>query len=131
VVRASDELAARLALFVVPEVPLDEQVLSLGVTVHALAVATELGVVWGKETKARVNAVDEGLDLLFVTEDHAALPVRGHRPEVDDLDVTHWVDDLDDFCCGDLTHETPYDCVTNARTFVILLDFAKCSLSHL
>jgi hypothetical protein len=86
VVRASYELAVGLAFLVVAQVPLDEEILSLGVAVHSFTIASELGIVWWQEAQTGVDAVDEGLDLLFVTEDHAALPVRGDGAEVDDLD---------------------------------------------
>src|SRR6202012_2550112 len=83
------------------------QVLALRVAVHALAVTTKLRVVGRKESKARVNAVDERLDLLFVAKDHAALPVGRDRAEVDDLDVADRIEDLGDFTRRDLAHGTP------------------------
>ena len=106
-VRASDELAARLALFVVPEVPLDQQVLSLRVAIDALAIATKLRVVRGKEAKAGVDTVDEGLDLLLVTKDHSTLPVGRYGAEVNHLDVPDWVDDLGGLDGGNLAHNAP------------------------
>ena len=87
--------------------PLHEQVLTLGVAIDALAVAAKLRVVGRQEPQARVHPVHEGLDLLFVAKDHATLPVRRHRAEVDDLDVTDRIDDLGDFTCRNLAHETP------------------------
>jgi hypothetical protein len=107
VARASDELAAGLTLFVVPEVPLNQQVLTFGVAIHTLAITTELRIVGREEAKSCVNAVDERLNLLFVTKDHPALPVGRHGAEVDDLDVTYRVNDLGGLCGGDLAHDAP------------------------
>jgi hypothetical protein len=107
VVPASDELASRLTLFVVPEVPLDEQILALGVTVNPLAIATELWVVRWQEAQTCVHPVHEGLNLLFVTKDHPALPVRCHGAEVDDLDVADRIDDFDGLRGWDLAHGAP------------------------
>lgn len=106
-VYASDELAPRLSLFVVTEVPLHEQILTLGVAIHALAVATELGIVGRQKSQTGIDAVDEGLNLLLVTKDHAALPVRGDRTEVDHLDVADRVDDLGALNTGYLAHGAP------------------------
>jgi hypothetical protein len=96
-----------LTLFFVPEVPLDEQVLSFGVAIDSFTVASKLGVVRWQEPKSRVDAVDEGLDLLLVTEDHATLPVRRDGAEVDDLDVADRVDDFGDLRRWDLAHGAP------------------------
>ena len=63
----------------------------------------------GQETQARVDAVNEGLNLLLITEYHAALPVRRYRSEVDDLDVTDGVDDLGGFGGRNLAHGTPLE----------------------
>jgi len=108
-VRASDELALGLSVFFVTEVPLHEQILTLCVTVHSLAITTKLRVVRGKETETCVHAVDECLDLLFITKDHAALPVRSNGAEVNDLDVADWVNDLGYFCCRNVAHGTPLE----------------------
>ena len=106
-VRARDELAARLTLFLVTEVPLDEEVLALRVAVHALAVASKLRVVGRQEAQSRVHTVNERLDLFLVAKDHAALPVRGDRTEVDHLYVAYRVDDLGTFNARELAHDAP------------------------
>jgi hypothetical protein len=107
VVRASDELAARLIVFFVPEVPLNEQILTFGVAVDALAIATELRVVGRQEAKASVHPVHKRLNLLFVAKDHPALPMRRHGTEIDDLDVTDGVDDFGGLRGWDLAHGAP------------------------
>jgi len=53
-----------------------------------------------QEAQPGVHAVDERLNLLFVAEDHSALPMGRHGAEVDDLDVTDRVDDFGDLRVG-------------------------------
>jgi hypothetical protein len=60
-----------------------------------------------QESKPGVDPVHEGLNLLFVTKDHAALPVGGDGAQVDHLDVTDGLDDLAGLCGRDLAHDTP------------------------
>jgi len=60
-----------------------------------------------QETQPGVDAVHEGLDLLFVAEDHSALPVGRHGTEVDDLDVADRIDDFGGLRGWDLAHGAP------------------------
>jgi hypothetical protein len=107
VVRTRYKLTAGLRLFVVAKVPLNEKVLAFRVAVHAFAVASELRIVWRQEAKARVNAVDEGLNLFFVAEDHSALPVRRDGAKIDDLYMTNRVNYFSDLRGWDLAHGAP------------------------
>ena len=130
-VRASDELAARLILFVVPEVPLNEQVLTLGVAIDSLTIATKLRVVRRQEAQTGVDAVDEGLDLLLVAKDHPALPVGCHGAEVNHLDVSDRVDDLGGLDGGNLAHDAPSVYFPTAEQPLYNLDFGPFTAAFL
>src|SRR6478735_10066064 len=69
------------------EVPVEEDVLALGVAHHALAVPTELGVVGRHELETGLDAVAEPVDHGPVAEVALDLPVRRHGAEVDHSDV--------------------------------------------
>ena len=70
-----------------PEVPLEQDVLPLGVPDDPLPVAPVLRVVRGQQDQPGVGAAPELLDEGRVAEVGADLPVRGDRAEVDDPDV--------------------------------------------
>ncbi len=69
------------------EVPLEGQVLPLGVAHDPLPVAPELGVVGRQQHQPGQGPVPERLDRRGVPEVGLDLPVGGHRAEVDDPDV--------------------------------------------
>ena len=75
-----------LVLFVA-EVPGDQDVLTLGITVDALAVATELRIVRWEQHQAGVHTITEGLDHPGIAERGTDLPVGGGRAQVDDLHI--------------------------------------------
>src|SRR4029078_11504711 len=77
-----------LALFVVAEVPFQDEVLTLGVARDPLPVAAELRVVGREELEPGDCPLPELVDHATVTEDAVDLPVGRDRAEVDDLDVT-------------------------------------------
>ena len=77
-----------LAVFVVAEVPLEDEVLALGVARDPLAVAAELRVVRREQLEPGDRPLPELVDHATVTEDAVDLPVGRDRAEVDDLDVT-------------------------------------------
>src|SRR5690606_29000552 len=81
--------AARSGVVVlgVAQVPLEQDVLPLGVAHHPLAVAAELGVVRRQQHEPGHHPSPELLDELAVAEVGLDLPVRRHRPEVDDPGV--------------------------------------------
>ena len=72
-----------------PEVPLDQDVLPLGVTDDPLPVAPVLGVVRGQQHQPGVRPPAELLDEGRVAEVRAHFPVGCHRAEVDDPHVAH------------------------------------------
>ena len=80
--------ASASALFVVAEVPLEDQVLALGVARDALAVAAELRVVRRQELEPGERPLAELVDHAAVAEDAVHFPVRRDRAEVHDLDVS-------------------------------------------
>ena len=130
-VRASGELAARLNLFLVAEVPFDEQVLAFGVAVDALAITSKLWVVWWQKAKSSVNSVDERLDLLLVAKDHPALPMRCDGTEVDHLDVANGVDDFGAFDARNLAHDAPSVYFPTAEQPLYNLDFGPFTAAFL
>ena len=69
------------------EVPLELEVLALGVADDALAVAPELGVVGGQQGEPGERAVPEGVDDRRLAVGRLHLPVRRHRAQVDHPDV--------------------------------------------
>ena len=71
------------------EVPLEQDVLPLGVADHPLAVATVLGVVRRQQDQPGHGPPAELLDEGGVPVVRPDLPVGGHRTEVHDPDVTH------------------------------------------
>jgi len=77
-----------LGLFVA-EIPGDQDILALGITVDALAVASELGIMWWEQHQAGMHPVTEGLDQSGIAERGPDFPVRGGRTQVDDLQVTN------------------------------------------
>ena len=79
--------ARRSAVFVVAEVPLEDEVLALGVARDPLAVAPELRVVRREELQPGDRPLAELVDHAAVAEDAVDLPVGRDRAEVDDLDV--------------------------------------------
>ena len=89
--------ADALALFVVAEVPLEDEVLALGVARHPLTVAPELRVVGREELQTGQRALAELVDHAAVAEDPVHLPVGRHRAEVDDLHVPLGRDLFEDF----------------------------------
>jgi len=103
VVRTRDELAAGLGLFFVPEVPFDEQVLSFGVAVHALAVTPELGS-WGGKKRNRASRGRRTPESALRRRRPFGTPNGAPRAEVDDLDVTDRVDDFGDLRGWNLAH---------------------------
>src|SRR5688572_23634950 len=80
--------AARSAVFVVAEIPLEDEVLALGVAGDALAVATELRVVRREQLQPGDRTLTELVDRAAVAEDAVHVPVRRDGAEVDDLHVT-------------------------------------------
>src|SRR5262245_3192114 len=77
-----------VVVFGVAEVPLQEDVLALGVSHHTLTVAAELRVVRRQQHEPGHDPGAEVLDHLAIAEVGLHLPVRSHRPEVDDTGVT-------------------------------------------
>ena len=77
-----------LGLFVT-EVPGDQDVLTLGIAVDALAVATELRIVRWEQHQAGMYPITEGLDQTGIAERGSDLPMGGGRAHVDDLHVTN------------------------------------------
>jgi hypothetical protein len=65
------------------EVPVEDEVLALGVSDHALTVAAKLGVVRGKQHQPGKRPLPELLDQCPVTEIRLDLPVGGDRTQVD------------------------------------------------
>lgn len=96
------------------EVPLKREVLTLSVTVHALTVAPELRVVWGKQEQTSGDPITEGLKSLLVTPDSFEIPMGFNRAEVDDADMT---DGLDLFALGILHLNLAHwpSCTENAK----------------
>ena len=74
-----------LALFVVAEVPLEDEVLALGVARDPLAVAAELRVVRREQLEPGDGPLAELVDHATVAEDAVDLPVGRDRAEVHDL----------------------------------------------
>jgi hypothetical protein len=74
-------------------------VLALSVSHHALTVATELRIVRRQQHQPGHDPGAEVVDHLAVAEIGLDLPVRSHRPEVDDTGVTAG---RLDFGCGDI-----------------------------
>ena len=70
-----------------PEVPVEQDVLPLGVADHPLAVATELRIVGREEHQAGEDPAPELVDDLAVAEVGVDLPVGRHRAQVDDPGV--------------------------------------------
>ena len=86
--RRRDGLSRGSAVFVVAEVPLEDEVLALGVARDPLAVAAELRVVGRQQLQPGDRALAELVDHATVTEDAVDLPVRarpgrGRRPSRD------------------------------------------------
>ena len=79
---------SQATLFVVAEVPLENEVLALGVARDALTVAAELRIVRRQELEAGDGPLAELVDHPAVTEDAVHFPVRRDRAEVDDLHVS-------------------------------------------
>ena len=79
---------AWLSCLVVAEVPLEDEVLALGVAGDPLPVAAELRVVRREQLQPGDRALAELVDHAPVAEDAVDLPVGRDRAEVDDLDVT-------------------------------------------
>ena len=69
------------------EVPVEQDVLALGVADDALPVAPELGIVAGQQHEAGQHPGPELLDHLAVAEVAVDLPVRRHRAQVDHAGV--------------------------------------------
>jgi len=82
------------------EVPIERQVLALGVAHDALAVAAELRVVRREQDQPSKCPVSERIGDLGVALDSLDLPVGGNRAEVDDPHVADWGYLLDRFILG-------------------------------
>src|SRR3954451_8126997 len=78
------------------ELPLDRDVLALGVAVDALFVAAELRVVAGQQHQPCQRPRPELVEHLVVAPVAVDLPMRRHRPQVDDPGVRSRRDFLDD-----------------------------------
>ncbi len=68
----------------VPEVPVETDELTLGVTVDPLTVTAELRVVLRQKEQARVDPRPEGVDETLVAEMGADFPMGSNRTEVHD-----------------------------------------------
>src|SRR5688500_17580995 len=84
---AQVETGLRVVVFLVTEIPLQQDVLALRVADDALAVAPELRVVRREEDEPGGDPGPEVVDHLAIAERRPHLPVRRDRPEVHDLGV--------------------------------------------
>jgi hypothetical protein len=87
------ESASGLVVLGIPEVPLEEDVFTLGIAYDPLAVAPELRVVGREQDQACHHPGTEVVDHLAITEVGLDLPVRGHGAQIHDAGVaTRWFD---------------------------------------
>ena len=70
------------------QVPVEQEVLSLGIADYAFTVPTELRVVRWNQLQASLHPVPETLDHCSVAEVALQVPVGSDRAEVDDADMT-------------------------------------------
>ncbi len=86
-VRGNQAVTRSSLLRLVAEIPFQDQVLTLGIAGHALAIAAELGVVDREQLQASHCALTEFVDRPLVAEHPVDLPVGRDRARVDDPHV--------------------------------------------